>query len=241
MYPDRRGRPSDPRAASNRNLRLYRDPWERRDFLSQAASLLTPASTAAPSTQSVSQRQGIPWQHDSAGPSVQQGSSSSFHREQFKIFQPQVSRQRSRSVSVPRKSKKRKLQLWEHCFCCLASTTQCSPPGPMDRGRLMQAGLGGKTLSFMESIDAEDLHHDLLEAFPKLRAGGGYELLRTSERNNHTLDVIPPPLSGYTVAYLKSVARQAKIYVRPLQKDLDLTPTLGEDTVRLITIPAHVW
>ena len=79
----------------------------------------------------------------------------------------------------------------------------------------------------------KSLHHDLLEAFPKLRAGGGYELLRTSERNNRTLDVIPPPPSGYTVAYLKSVAGQAKIYVRPLQKDLDLTPTQGEDTVRL--------
>ena len=103
----------------------------------------------------------------------------------------------------------------------------------MDRGRLMQAGLGGKTLSMMESADAEDLHHDLLEAFPKLRSGGGYKLLRTSERNNRTLDVIPPPLSVYTVAYLKSVAGQAKIDVRPLQKDLDLTPTQGEDTVRL--------
>ena len=212
MYPDRRGRPSDPRAASNRTTK---------DFLSQAASLLTPASNAAPSTRSAS---GIPWQQDPAGSS---------HRKRFNIFRPQVSQQRSRSVSVPRKAKKRKLQFWEHCFCCLASTTQCSPPGPMDRGRLMQAGLGGETLSIMESADAEDLHHDLLEAFPKLRAGGGYELLRTSERNNRTLDVIPPPLSGYTVAYFKSVAGQAKIYVRPLQKDLDLTPTQREDTVRL--------
>ena len=114
--------------------------------------------------------------------------------------------------------------------------TQGSPPGPMERGHLMQAGLGAKTLSFMQSTDADDLHYDLLEAFPKLRAGGGYELLRASERNTRSLDVIPPPPSGYTVAYLKSVAGQAKIYIRPLQKDLDLTPTLGEDTVRLITI-----
>ena len=38
------------------------------------------------------------------------------------------------------------------------------------------------------------------------------------------LDVTPPPPSGYTADYLKRVAGQAKIYIRPLQKDLDLTP-----------------
>ena len=167
MYPDRRGRPSDPRAASNRSLRLSRPLGETRDFLSQAASLLTPASNAAPSTRSAP---GIPWQQDPAGSS---------HRERFNIFRPQVSRQRSRSVSVPRKAKKRKLQFWEHCFCCLASTTQCSPPGPMDRGRLMQAGLGGKTLSIMESADAEDLHHDLYGGPNESNISDSYLLYRT--------------------------------------------------------------
>ena len=83
-------------------------------------------------------------------------------------------------------------------------------PGPArTRGHLLQAGLGAKTLSFMDSNDAERLHE---EAFPKLCAGGGYELLRTNERSSRSLDVIPPPPSGYTAAYLKSVAGQAKIY-----------------------------
>lgn len=58
-----------------------------------------------------------------------------------------------------------------------------------------------------------------------------YELLRTNERNTHRLEIIPPPSSGYTVSYLKSVTSQAKVYVRPLQKDLDLSPTQGEETV----------
>jgi hypothetical protein len=76
----------------------------------------------------------------------------------------------------------------------------------------MQAGLGVKTMSFVESSDAEMLHEeDLLQAFPKLCQGGGYELLRTSQHNTRSLDVIPPPPSGYTVAYLRSVAGQAKI------------------------------
>ena len=59
-----------------------------------------------------------------------------------------------------------------------------------------------------------------------------YELLRTNKRNSHKLDIIPPP-SGYTVAYLKSVTGQAKIYIRPLQKDLDPSPAQGEETVRI--------
>ena len=44
----------------------------------------------------------------------------------------------------------------------------------MDRGHLMQAGLGEKLLSFDEFADAEDIHSNLLAAFPKLHAGGGY-------------------------------------------------------------------
>ena len=121
--------------------------------------------------------------------------------------------------------------MWEHTFVCLASKVQSSVPGPIDRGRLMQAGLGERLLSFVESDDAEMLHGDLLQGFPKLREAGGYELLRTCDRNARYIDVIPPPPSGYDVTYLKSVAGQAKIYVRPLQKDLDLTPTGKVDTV----------
>ena len=129
---------------------------------------------------------------------------------------------------------KKKAKIWEHQFVCLASKTQCSPPGPIDCGHLIQAGLGGKTLSFVETSDAEMFHEDLLDAFPKLRTGGGYELLRTNERNTRSLDVIPPPPSGYAVEYLKSVAGQAKIYIRPLQRDLDLAPDKGEGTVSVV-------
>ena len=64
-----------------------------------------------------------------------------------------------------------------------------------------------------------------LYAFPKLRTGGGYEHLRTNKRNTRSLDVISPPPGGYTVEYLKGVAGQAKVYIRLLQTDLDLSPT----------------
>ena len=66
--------------------------------------------------------------------------------------------------------------------------------------------------------------------FPKLQAGGGYELLRTSQQSNRSLEVIPPPSSGYTVTYLKGIIGQAKVYIRPLQSDLD-TSLVEEDVV----------
>ena len=47
---------------------------------------------------------------------------------------------------------------------------------------------------------------------------GGFELLRTSERSNKFLDVIPLPSSGYSIQYLKSIAAQAKIYIRPIKQ-----------------------
>ena len=40
------------------------------------------------------------------------------------------------------------------------------------------------------------------------------------------LHVIPQPAEGYTVSYLKEVVRQAEVYIRPLQRDLKLTPEM---------------
>lgn len=61
---------------------------------------------------------------------------------------------------------------------------------------------------------AEELREEFLVHFPKLAEEGGYELLRM--RDAIYLEVI-----GYSVEYLKSVVSSAKIYVRPLQRDLD--------------------
>ena len=92
----------------------------------------------------------------------------------------------------------------------------------MERAKLMQAGLGMKMLNLLESYDGEDVHHELMESFPRLREGGGYELMRTGERNLRVLEVIPPLPSGYPVSYLKTVAANATVYVRPIQQDLSL-------------------
>ena len=118
----------------------------------------------------------------------------------------------------PLKRRKTKVPTWTHTFVCLANKDQECIPEASERAELHLAGLGEKKIQLSTDSDANAIHFELLEQFPKLSGGGGYELLR-SERGQKLLTV---PASGYTVSYLKTVAHSAKIYVRPLQRDLSI-------------------
>ena len=54
-----------------------------------------------------------------------------------------------------------------------------------------------------------EFQKDILNAFPKLSEGGGYELLRTAEGNNKLLDVFPVPPCGNIASFLKDIVMQA--------------------------------
>lgn len=125
------------------------------------------------------------------------------------------------SPSRPPK-KRKKLSIWYHDFVCLARTDQDAPPSSSEKAGLMQAGLGLKTLGLCESDDPELFMKEVVEAYPKLANAGGFELLRTADRNNFALNLIPIPASGYCCPYVKSIAGQAKVYVRPIQQDLSV-------------------
>ena len=57
----------------------------------------------------------------------------------------------------------------------------------------------------------------MVDAFPKLKDGGGYDLLRTSVNSS--------PPCGYIVCFSKSIVLQAcKVYIWPLQQNLSLEP-----------------
>lgn len=64
------------------------------------------------------------------------------------------------------------------------------------------------------------------DTFPQLKDTGGFELLRISgTTRGRNLCLIPSPDTGYTVRYLRSPQsgiRQAMVYIRPLQKSIDL-------------------
>ena len=104
----------------------------------------------------------------------------------------------------------------------------------MDKAELIRAGLGPRKMSPFEYGESFEFHDSIISAFPRPAEGGGYELLHTKQNNNCELCVIPPPPGGYTVDYLKNMASQAKIYIRPIQRDLPLTPLVDDsnDMVR---------
>ena len=106
---------------------------------------------------------------------------------------------------------------WTHTFVCLSDPDDAEPPDASERAKLLLAGLGEKKINV---VAHGDIRNDLLEEYPKLRAGGGFELLRLRGRD---LEVIPIPHEGYTVQYLKTVVQNAKVFIRPIQAPLDAT------------------
>ena len=90
-----------------------------------------------------------------------------------------------------------------------------------ERAKLLLAGLGEKKISVLIHGSADDIKSQLFDEYPKLKAGGGFELLRM-QGHSRDLEVIPIPYRGYTVEYLKAVVLNAKIFIRPMQTNLDL-------------------
>lgn len=85
-------------------------------------------------------------------------------------------------------------------------------------------GLGARVVSLPEDGDASDVQREILDSFPPLNDGGGFELLRVPCRGRSELEQIPIPVGGYSTAFLRDVVKQARIYIRPIQRDLPLAP-----------------
>ena len=70
---------------------------------------------------------------------------------------------------------------------------------------------------------AVQLHEKLISVYPKLDNAGGYELLRCLP-NSRSLAKLQNSPGGHTPESLKRDVGQARIYLRPLQRDLDIIP-----------------
>lgn len=160
----------------------------------------------------------LPPSHHSLNPSLHPVSQQSASGELKKLFHYSQSNKRKLSTKA-QSSKKKKLKMWSHLFVCLSSPTDESPPDTTLRAELQIAGLGEKKVSLFLYGGSDEIYDELIDAYPKLSGGGGYELLRQGQ--GRQLDVIPIPSGGYSIEYLKSVVHSAKIYIRPLQKSLD--------------------
>lgn len=103
-------------------------------------------------------------------------------------------------------------------------------PTPEEKIELAKMGLGLKAVEFNSDGDAEHIHKVILASFPVLDSCGGYALLRLAE-NSHSMVEIDGPDCGITVPYLRDILNQAKLYIRPLQKDIT------EEDVQLYATP----
>lgn len=115
-------------------------------------------------------------------------------------------------------------ETWTHNFICLAEKDVLSIPGREEKMSLKESGLGEKNIVFSDKKGNFAYIQGVLERqFPKLKAGGGFELLRSCG-GRRQLELITMPAHGYDIPYLKQTLGQAIAYIRPLQRDLDMSP-----------------
>ena len=108
---------------------------------------------------------------------------------------------------------------WKKSCVCLKNVSQKRKPSAVEKMDLAKMGLGLAELKFDYDGDAEHIHSVLMNQFPQLENCGGYTLLRLND-NSHDLVEIDYPAKGMTVPYLKDILNQAKLYIRPLQKNI---------------------
>ena len=141
----------------------------------------------------------------------------------------------------PQRKGRRKGATWKKDCICLRDREQSWRPSSEEKIELARMGLGLKVVVFKSDGDAEHIHRALLDTFPVLEECGGYTLLRLAE-NSHNMVEIEGPEGGMTVSYLKDILNQAKLYVRPLQKDItdeDMKPycTIKVNNFDLVELP----
>lgn len=121
-------------------------------------------------------------------------------------------------------------ETWTREFLCIANKDVEVVPTKADKLTLLAAGLGRKKLVFGNRDDAPTFKRKMEDAYPKLKLGGGFDLLRSGVRPGELL-LIKPPSSGYTVPFLMDGAGlgQAIIYVRPIQQNLDMSEVKQEE------------
>ena len=109
--------------------------------------------------------------------------------------------------------------VWKHKFVCLAFHDQSRiPTTDCEKDTLLEAGLGEKEIEF------DDLDID----YPRLSEGGGFQFNKCSH-NSHKLEQLPSTTLS-SPAMLKSRVGNARTYIQPMQRDLDITAVIDLPT-----------
>ena len=109
---------------------------------------------------------------------------------------------------------------------------------------LEAAGLREKKVVISDvDCSTSEFHDQLVESYPKLASGGGFEFLRCIP-NTRDLELIPFETASVP-RLLKQRVGNGRLYIRPIQKDLPMDPApleLEEDKVLIIRIELKcVW
>ena len=117
---------------------------------------------------------------------------------------------------------------WTHKFFCLSETNDDTLP--LNKHDLILAGLGEKLIT-IPNIDCSptEFNEIIFSVFPKLRDGGGIEFLKCAQ-STRKLEAIPFTISS-SPRLLRSSIGATKVYIRPIQVSLDLTPEEGNTIV----------
>ena len=107
-------------------------------------------------------------------------------------------------------------------FQCLCAK-HCIPTTDTEKDDLLQAGLGEKEILFHEMhIDADQFRDVLFEHFTQLQHAGGFQLCKCLP-NSRSLQVLSKFAHSSPDSF-KPRVENARTYICPLQKDLDITP-----------------
>ena len=133
--------------------------------------------------------------------------------------------------AISSRAKWPKFTTWTHKFYCLSETNdERVPSSSLRKNELVLAGLGEKTVTIPNvNCSPQDFQEALLTKFPKLQQDGGLELLRCAA-STRQLEVIPIQIS-LSPRLLKPWIGTERVYIRPIQLNLDVTPTEVEDEV----------
>ena len=123
-------------------------------------------------------------------------------------------------------SKRRRVEtrcVWKHRFVCLAYRDQEKiPTTDIEKDDLYEAGLGEKEVEFGSLDMSGDVFRDLLyREFPKLMDAGGFQLCKCIP-NSRKLEPLSK-LVHTSPTILKQRVGTARTYIRPIQRDLDLS------------------
>ncbi len=123
--------------------------------------------------------------------------------------------------------KKAKKSAWKHRFVCLSRWDQQKiPTTDIEKDDLLEAGLGKKFIEFSSvDMNGEQFRDLLFSEYPKLRQGGGFQMCRCLP-NSRQLEVLTS-VAYSSPSILKERVGNARMYIRPLQKDLDMDSVYG--------------